>query len=187
VLIATIAGFDHPLLPIQILWLELFIDTAASVAFEREPPEPALMARPPRRAGAPLLDQGLLGRITLVGSFSAVAALWLIGGLGPLAGGFQHDRWLAYTALVCAQAVRAYSNRSLTTSIRRLGPNWFLLGACLAAVAIQALIPIVPVLAEAFDAVPLDVRDWALVAAIALAPALLAELVRSLGHGRWVA
>jgi len=187
VLIATIAGFDHPLLPIQILWLELFIDTAASVAFEREPPEPGLMARPPRRAGAPLLDQRLLGRITLVGSFSAVAALWLIGGLGPLAGGFQHDRWLAYTALVCAQAVRAYSNRSLTTSIRRLGPNWFLLGACLAAVAIQALIPIVPALAEAFDAVPLDARDWALVAGIAVAPALLAEVVRSAGRGRWVA
>ena len=30
--------FDRPLLPIQILWLELFIDLAASVAFEREPP-----------------------------------------------------------------------------------------------------------------------------------------------------
>ena len=39
-LIATLAGFDQPLLPIQILWLELFIDLSTSIAFEREPPEP---------------------------------------------------------------------------------------------------------------------------------------------------
>jgi len=43
ILLATLAGFGQPLLPIQILWLELFIDLAASVAFEREPPEPDIM------------------------------------------------------------------------------------------------------------------------------------------------
>jgi magnesium-transporting ATPase (P-type) len=188
VLIATVAGFDHPLLPIQILWLELFIDTAASVAFEREPAEPAVMRRPPRHVGAPLLDRGLLARIAGAGSFSAIAAIWLIADLG---GGFEHDRWLAYTALVCAQCVRAYANRSLTTSLRRLGHNGFLLGACLVAVAIQVLIPLVPPLAEAFDALPLDARDWALVAVIALLPAFLAEIVKSRGprrgwSSRWV-
>ncbi|HEX8025130.1 MAG TPA: HAD-IC family P-type ATPase, partial [Candidatus Limnocylindrales bacterium] len=184
VLVATIAGFDHPLLPIQILWLELFIDTAASVAFEREPAEPDLMRRPPRRVGAPLLDRGLLGRIAGVGAFSAFAALWLIGGRSD---DFGHARWLAYTALVCAQAVRAYANRSLTTSVRRLGPNGFLLAACVLAVVVQATIPVVPALAEAFDAVPLQPADWLLVAGVALAPAVLADAVRSLGRWRWVA
>jgi len=37
ILVATIAGFGQPLLPLQILWLELFIDLSTSVAFEREP------------------------------------------------------------------------------------------------------------------------------------------------------
>ena len=184
VLVATVAGFDHPLLPIQILWLELFIDTAASVAFEREPPEPTLMRRPPRAVGEPLLDRALLARIAGVGAFSALAALWLIGGRGD---DFQHARWLAYTALVCAQAVRAYANRSLTTSLRRLPPNPFLLGACILAVAVQAGMPLVPALAEAFDAVPLAPGDWLLVAVVAIVPALAAEAVRSRGLGRWVA
>ena len=49
ILIATIYGFGQPLLPLQILWLELFIDLSTSVAFEREPAEPDLMRRPPRR------------------------------------------------------------------------------------------------------------------------------------------
>ena len=51
ILIATLVGFGQPLLPIQILWLELFIDLSTSVAFEREPAEPDLMRRPPRPAG----------------------------------------------------------------------------------------------------------------------------------------
>jgi Ca2+-transporting ATPase len=51
ILVATIAGLSQPLLPIQILWAELFIDLSASVAFEREPEEPGAMRR--RRDLAP--------------------------------------------------------------------------------------------------------------------------------------
>ena len=47
ILIATVYGFGQPLLPLQILWLELFIDTSTSVAFELEKAEPDLMRRPP--------------------------------------------------------------------------------------------------------------------------------------------
>ena len=60
ILIATIAGSGQALLPIQVLWLELFIDLSASIAFEREPAEPDIMTRPPRPAGRPLLTRDLL-------------------------------------------------------------------------------------------------------------------------------
>jgi len=184
ILIATIAGFGQPLLPIQILWLELFIDTATSVAFEREPPEPDLMTRPPRPIERPLLTGGLLGRITLAGGFSAVVGLGLLSGV---IGASAHAQWLAYTALVCAQAVRAYANRSLTKPLRRLAANRLLLGACVAVVAIQAAIPVVPGLADAFRATPLTLPEWGIVAAVALAPAVLAEVVRSSRRIAWVA
>jgi Ca2+-transporting ATPase len=183
-LIATLAGFSQPLLPIQILWLELFIDTSTSVAFEREPAEPNLMTRPPRQVDRPLLSRSLLARITLGGAFSAVAALGLLSGV---LGGSQHAQWLAYTALVCAQAVRAYANRSLTQPLGRLAPNTVLLVACLAVVLVQAAIPLVPGLADAFRAVPLTLPEWALVAGIALAPAVLAEIVRTKWQAPWVA
>jgi Ca2+-transporting ATPase len=183
-LVATIVGFSHPLLPIQILWLELFIDISASVAFEREPPEPNLMTRRPRPISRPLLTTGLFARISVAGGFSALAALALLV-LEP--GGPGTGQWLAYTTLVCAQAVRAYANRSLTVPLPRLGWNRVLLGACVLVVLIQAAIPLVPPLAEAFRAVPLSPSEWALVAAVALAPALLAEVVRARGHRPWVA
>jgi Ca2+-transporting ATPase len=183
-LIATLAGFSQPLLPIQILWLELFIDSSTSVAFEREPPEPGIMTRPPRPIAQPLLTGSLLARITLAGGFSAVSALTLITGV---VGGSTHGQWLAYTALVCAQAVRAYSNRSLTQPLQQLSRNTVLLAACLAVVVVQATMPYVPPLADAFRAVPLDGAEWALVAVIALAPAVLAQVLRSTRRITWVA
>jgi Ca2+-transporting ATPase len=187
ILISTIFVAERQvLLPLQILWMELFIDLSTSVAFEREPPEPDLMDRPPRHATQPLLTNELLGRLTFAGAFTAIAALALMLTHG---GGFVHAAWLAYTTLVVGQCVRAYANRSVHQPIHRLGPNGFLLAACLAAVAIQVLIPYLPPLAQAFRATPLDPTDWLLVAFVALAPALVAEGTRWRSRGRtiWVA
>jgi Ca2+-transporting ATPase len=184
VLIATLAGWSQPLLPIQILWLELFIDLSTSVAFEREPAEPDAMQVPPRDRDEPLLPAWLLTRIAAAGGFSAVAALAL---MTWQPGGFDHARWLAFTALVVGQAVRAYANRSLTAPFGALPRNGVLAVACLAVIAIQALIPWVPPLAEAFRASPLDGLDWLLVAIVALGPAAVADLVRRLTGRPWVA
>ncbi|HET9346476.1 MAG TPA: HAD-IC family P-type ATPase, partial [Candidatus Limnocylindrales bacterium] len=185
VLVGTLAGFSQPLFPLQILWLELFIDVSTSVAFEREPAEPDLMRRPPRNRFRPLLTSSLLARIGIAGGFSAVAALALMA-WHP--GSADHARWVAFTALVTAQVVRAYANRSLTLPYGALPRNTFLLAACLLVVALQALIPVIPGLSAAFRATPLDAQDWALVALIAFAPAALAGLVRAVRPGtEWVA
>jgi Ca2+-transporting ATPase len=184
ILIATLYGFGQPLLPIQILWLELFIDLSTSVAFEREPGEPDLMRRPPRPPGRPLLTAGVLTRIVGAGGFSAVAALLIMVAHG---GPIEKARWLAFTVLVCGQVVRAYANRSLRSPIHRLGTNWFLLAAGIVVLVVQALIPLVPPLAEAFQATPLEPGDWLLVAVVALAPAVVAEIIRSVRRGVWVA
>jgi len=142
------------------------------------------MTRPPRHVAKPLLDSGLLARITAAGGFSAVAALVLMATdpQGP-----AHGQWLAYTALVCGQAVRAYANRSLTEPLHRLSRNGFLFAAAVVTVAIQVAIPYLPALADAFRAQPLDAVDWALVALVALGPALVAQVVRARSHRRWVA
>ena len=184
ILIATVAGFGQPLLPIQILWLELFIDVSSSVAFEREPAEPDVMRRPPRPRGVPLLTRDLLLRITVAGGITAIAALALMSWHG---GGLDHARWLAFTALVFAQLVRAYANRSIVSPIRALSMNGFLAAACIAAAVIQVAIPYVPPLADAFRATHLDALDFALIALIAFVPAVVAEVIRSRGGMTWVA
>ncbi len=183
ILLATLVGYGQPLLPLQILWLELFIDLSTSVAFEREVEEPGAMRHPPRPRGEPLLTVPLLLRIVLAGSFTAVTALAAMAWHG---GDSDHVRWLAYTALVIGQLVRAYANRSLSISVFQLRVNGFLALACLVAVAIQVAIPFLPPLADAFRASPLDALEWGIVAGIALTPALVAEALRRLGR-TWVA
>jgi Ca2+-transporting ATPase len=188
ILISTIFVAERQvLLPLQILWMELFIDLSTSVAFEREPPEPELMSRPPRASDAPLLTNRILGGIALAGGFTAVGALTIMLTHG---GGFAHAAWLAYTALVVGQCVRAYWNRSVREPIHRLRGNGLLLAACLVVVGIQAFIPSIPPLAAAFRATPLDALDWLLVGLVAAAPAFFAELARTFGRGRrlvWIA
>jgi Ca2+-transporting ATPase len=183
VLIATLAGFSTPLLPIQILWMEFFIDLSATVAFEREGDEPGSMTRPPHPRGRPLLDRAILLGIALAGAFSAVGALALMLTTG---GGAEHAAWVAFTTLVVAQLIRANANRSLRTSVFRLSPNRVLIGMAVVWLVVQAAMPYIPPLADAFRASPLSGAEWLQVAAIALAPAVLAEVMR-LRRRRWVA
>ncbi|HEX7591815.1 MAG TPA: HAD-IC family P-type ATPase [Candidatus Limnocylindrales bacterium] len=184
ILIATVAGFGQPLLPIQILWLEVFIDVLTAVSFEGEAEEPGAMQRPPRQRTKPLLDWSILARICLAGGFSAVAAFWLIE---QHSSDFTHARWLAYTALVIGQVIRANANRSLSYPVLLRRPNALLLVGGVLCVAIQIAIPFVPPLQDAFQATPLDAVDWLLVVGIALAPALVAEAYRAVRHRPWVA
>jgi Ca2+-transporting ATPase len=109
----------------------------------------------------------------------------MVGGAGSEGG--DHARWLAYSALVCGQAVRAYANRSVRQPIWRLPINGFLLAAGVGVIVIQAIIPAVPILAEVFRATPLDLSDWVVVAIIALAPAALAQVVRAVTGRTWIA
>jgi Ca2+-transporting ATPase len=183
ILVATIAGLSQPLLPIQILWAELFIDLSASVAFEREPEEPGAMRRPPRPRAQALLDRNSLIGIALAGGFTALAALAITLWSG---GGPDHARWVAFTALAIGQGVRAYANRSLTVPVFRLPANGFLAIAVLVVIASQAAVPYIPPLADAFRATPLTTQEWAVVGFVALAPALLAQVMRGLGR-RWIA
>jgi Ca2+-transporting ATPase len=184
ILIATIAGFGQPLLPIQILWLEVFIDMLTAVSFEGEAEEPGTMQRPPRPRTKPLLDWTILSRICMAGGFSALAAFVLIEQHSP---DFTHARWLAYTALVMGQVVRANANRSLSYPVLFRRPNALLLGGGILCVMVQIVIPFVPPLQDAFQATPLDSFDWLLVAVVALAPALVAEAYRAIRHRPWVA
>jgi Ca2+-transporting ATPase len=163
--------------------MEFFIDVSATVAFEREGEEPGAMARRPRPRGQPLMTRPILIGIAIAGGFSALAALWLVLTIG---GTPSHASWVAFTTLVVAQLVRANANRSLRQSLLNLAPNVLLLGMGLIWLATQAAIPYIPPLADAFQATPLSGVEWALVAIIALAPAVVAEAMRRTGR-TWIA
>ena len=67
-LFPVIGGWPLLLLPVQIVFLELIIDPASSIAFEAEPAEEDLMRRPPRKAAEPLLSRRVLALSALQGA-----------------------------------------------------------------------------------------------------------------------
>ncbi|WP_028231046.1 cation-translocating P-type ATPase [Paraburkholderia mimosarum] len=77
-LLPVLAGLPLPFSPIQIILLELFMDLAASAGFVAEPAEADIELRPPRRAGAALIDGAAVRLILLKGGllFAAVMAAY---------------------------------------------------------------------------------------------------------------
>jgi magnesium-transporting ATPase (P-type) len=122
----------------------------------------------------------------VAGGFTAIAAIVV---MLNHEGDFAYRSWLAYSILVVSQCVRAYWNRSARWPVRSLAGNSVLLAACTFAIGIQILIPAIPPLADLFHAHPIALGDWPLIAVIALAPAVVAEVVRGIRRGAtiWVA
>jgi calcium-translocating P-type ATPase len=161
-----------PVEPVQILWINLVVAVALALPLAFEAPEPDLMRRPPRDAGAPLLDVPLLVRTLLVGITLTVVALGLFG--------IERERWLdagvaddlalaraqttAVTGAVVLQALYLLACRSLTRSNRELGrwSNPTVYVGIAAVLGLQALFVAAPFMHRLFGSTALDARALAL-------------------------
>src|SRR5690606_20135115 len=75
VLVASLAGAPLPLLPLQLLWLNLVTDVFPALALSVEPAEPNIMRRPPRPKGAPILSRGFLFQLGVYATILTVVTL----------------------------------------------------------------------------------------------------------------
>lgn len=116
-LLPVLFGWPLVLLPMHILFLELLIDPACSIAFEAEPEESDLMTRPPRSAQESLFTPRLLGLSLLQGLavLAVVLAVFAVAlGRGQ---GDEDARALSFTTLIVANLGLILSNRSWSRSM----------------------------------------------------------------------
>jgi magnesium-transporting ATPase (P-type) len=135
------AGWVLPLLPAQILWLNLVTNGFQDVALAFEPDEPGVLQRPPRQLEEGLLSRLLWERTAIVAVVMAAATLWLFWQTLQETGSETQARSVALTTLVVLSAVQVYMSRSEHESVFRLNPlsNRFLLVAQVGALAIHAV------------------------------------------------
>jgi Ca2+-transporting ATPase len=184
--IAPLAGMPIPLLPLQILWLNLVTDGLPAMAFAVEPPEPGVMRRPPTALGESLLgsDRGVRiarrGAVLTVLLFVPVYLLWDSGD-----GAWQT---VLFTAIAFAELAGGFGMRSERISLWRLGPltNRPLLAAVALTALLQILLVALPTARDILDLQPLDAGHWLIVLAIALAYLASVEADKAL-HRRVVA
>jgi Ca2+-transporting ATPase len=182
-LFATLIGLPLPLLPIQILWMNLVTDGFPALALAVDPKSPDLMKQPPRRPEARLLDGGKLlaigGQGVMLGAISLGVFAYSLYGLHQEV---EQARTVAFTVMVIAQLVHAFNCRSERLSLFQVGlwTNRPLLLAFSFSLGIQIAVLTVPAVAPIFKVAPLPIEDWVLMGGMGVLPFLIMEAIKVL-------
>ncbi len=113
---ALLLGMPLPVLPVQILWINLVTDTAMVIPLGLEPGESDIMKRKPRRPERPILGVTVLSSMALVGLTMAIVTLSLFTYFNQ-SYSEEYARSVAFSALVVMQWAHAFNARSLWQSI----------------------------------------------------------------------
>ncbi|MGB7819053.1 MAG: cation-transporting P-type ATPase [Ornithinibacter sp.] len=178
ILVAIVLGASLPILPTQILWINMTTAVALGLMLAFEPKEAGIMTRPPRDPDQSLLTRSLLVRILLVSAMLVGGAWWLFE--WELAGGagIAEARTAAVNLFVAVEAFYLFNCRSLTQSVWRIGllsNRWVIIGVGVQALA-QLLLTYAPAMNRIFGTAPLGWDTWLRILALAAATSLVVEI-----------
>ncbi len=187
ILVAVIPGATLPILPVQILWINMTtaVLLGLMLAFERK--EPGLMERFPRDPQTPILTGTLVFRIVSVG------VLLLIGSFGlfqwELSQGesLERARTAAVNMFVFGELFYVFNCRSLEYSMWHVGfltNRWLLIGVGLM-VGLQLLFTYSSWMNQTFQSAPLSLTVWEMIIGWGLCIYGLVGLEKTFRH--WVA
>ncbi|MGB4039589.1 MAG: cation-translocating P-type ATPase C-terminal domain-containing protein [Bacillota bacterium] len=164
--------------PVHILWLNLVTDSFPALALGFEPGEPDAMRRPPRPPDEPLLTRKRWVTVIVQALLIALSTLGIfVYGLSA-SGDAAYARTLAFATLASAEVLRAYTARSETQTLSKIGVfsnSAMTLGTSVSFLLIIAVVQI-PGLNRVFSTVGLSLRDWLMVLGFGLIPAIGNEL-----------
>jgi P-type Ca2+ transporter type 2C len=174
-LFAMILGLPLPLVPIQILWVNLVTDGLPAMALGLDKPEDNVMKRGPRHPKEGVFARGLgwkvVSRGFLIGSMTLIAFMITYN---------QHPdeliyaQTIAFATLVMAQLIHVFDCRSEVSVLSR-NPfgNQYLVWSVISSVILMLIVIYYPPLQPIFHTVPIEPRDWMLVLGLAAIPTFL--------------
>jgi len=185
IFLATLFNFSRmPLLPVQLLWLNLVTDSLPALALGVEPVERGVMCRPPRDAHENLFTrsfsirlvwQGLMiGLLTLTAYFLGARVL-------PSPDPAAAANTMSFATLTLCQLFHAFDVRSERTSLLRIGvfSNPSMNKAFCIGLAMQMAVLCLSPLQTVFSTVPLTGDEWTAVLCLAAAPLVICEAVKA--------
>ncbi|MBN2202060.1 cation-translocating P-type ATPase, partial [bacterium] len=179
--LASLAGMPVPLLPIQILWMNLVTDGLPALALGVDPPDKNLMHQPPRPSDEPVMTKSRAVRILLQGAMLAacsLAAFILI--LYVENQGIQKARTAAFMVLSVSQLFHAFNCRNQRESLFTIGvfSNPKLVLAFLVSFCLQIAVVAVPFLQGVFKTASLTLIDWGTIVLLSTFPLWFMEAVK---------
>lgn len=171
-----------PLLPIQLLWLNLVTDSFPALALGVEKGEPDIMDKKPRDPNEAILDKpmlfGVMFQSLAVGGAALLAYVTALNyyGIDDL----LHARTITFTTLITAELLRAYSSRSQKYTLFKIGffSNKSMVYATLGAFMLMLGVLYIPFLHDIFYTFSLGFKDWQIVLSFAFIPLIVGELTK---------
>ncbi len=173
-------GWSTPLLPIQLLWVNLVTDSLPAIALGLDPSDKDIMERKPENSKKSMFSDGMGVRIALEGCMIGMLAL-LAFAIGHIYfdEAEQHivGRTMAFAVLSISQLVHAFNMRTEHSIFTiSLFSNVYLVGAFLIGTILQASVIMVPALSTIFKVKQLEPVQWGIVALLAFVPIVVVEL-----------
>ena len=170
-LAAGVAGLPLPLLPLQILWLNIVTDTFPALALAMEPGDASVMRRRPLRPGDAILSRDFVSRIFVYGVLITASAL------GAFVWALQYSPARATTISFMTLALAQIFH--LATARNAIGlANPYALGAAALSVGLQLIAVYVTPIALVLQVGKPDLHDWLVIVGLAAVPALVGQVIR---------
>ncbi len=179
--VGSLTGWPAPLVPIQILWINLVTDGLPALSLAMEPIEKDLMSRPPRNPHEAFLPPKRMWTIAIHGSLMAGIALLAFGLYYSYWNtGIERARTIAFCNIAITQVFFSMGCRSFSKTMPQVGPlsNPSLVLALISSVGIQIAVISMTWSAKLLGAVPLSLADWLLVIGLALIPVTVVEVAK---------
>ena len=162
ILTAIFLGVTLPILPVQILWINMTTAGFLGLALAFEPKEPGIMLRPPRSPNTPILTRSVIFRITLVSFLMLIAAFWLFTWETANGATIAQARTAAVNAFVMVELFYLFNCRSLDKNIFQLGffSNLWVLGGSITMLLLQIAYTHAPIMNRLFQSAPITPAVW---------------------------
>ena len=161
-LVGPLLGMPLPLLPLQILWMNLVTDGLPALALSFEPAERNIMRRLPRSTTGGIFSGGMVRTIIGMGLVMTLVSL----GVGYVYWQAAQPSWqtMIFTTLVMSQVFFALAIRSERDSLFTigLGTNRTMVGALLSTFLLQLAVIYLPFLQPIFETTALSLQDLAI-------------------------
>ncbi|MCO7128267.1 cation-translocating P-type ATPase [Sporolactobacillus shoreicorticis] len=191
ILASVLFFWPMPLLPTQILWINLITDTFPAIALGVDPGDKDVMSKKPRDPKESFFAGGAAMRAVIGGSLIGILTLvaFYFGlnehGYQLWSGSIPEDvltyaETMAFVVLAVSQLFYSLSMRSAFHTIFQVGlfSNKYLIGAILLGIILQFAVISIPFLAAAFHVQMLSLQDWIIVILFALIPLAVNELIK---------
>ena len=181
--VASLVGWPVPLLPIQILWVNLVTDSLPALGLGFDPPDKDIMKRVPGKPNEPIIERNRGSLMAVQGLFIALCSLVAFTYvLFVEKEGLGRARTAAFIVLAVAQLFQALNSRHQMKSIFELGffTNLKLIYALLLSLFLQLSVVYLPFMQKIFKTENLTLFDWVLVIVLSSLPLWTMELVKLL-------